>query len=427
MNPRMLNFIPLVTNLLISHGSTRNYTEKSLLRHVFFRVFPCASVAKMPVFISLKQYQGPVGPGMNLLRKNPSPRPTRPDRLPARLFIVLLLSLAASACSQHNSEVYHDQFFAFGTLIDLTLYGVEPAAARQASELIEQDFRTMHGNWHAWEPGALTRLNTQLAGGETAIADPSILPLIKEANRLSQLSNGLFNPVIGELISLWGFHDNPLPIGTLPDADTIKQLLAQLPSVDDITIEDNRISSRNPAARYDLGAFAKGYAIDRAIERLQELGINNAIVNAGGDLRAIGRHGERPWRIGIRHPREAAILASIEIDGDTSVFTSGDYERFFEIDGTRHHHIIDPRSGYPADRTVSVTVIYNNAATADAAATALFVAGPDEWLAVARNMGIGLVMLIDTDGVIHMNPAMRSRIRFEPGMDIDVRLSEPLS
>jgi len=402
MNPRMLNFIPLVTNLLISHGSTRNYTEKSLLRCLFFRVFPCASVAIMPVFIKLKQH-------------------------PARLFFVLLLSLAASACSQHDDDVFHDQFFAFGTLVDLTLYGVEPAAARQASELIEQDFHNMHGNWHAWETSALTSLNTQLASGATVIADPSILPLIKEANRFSQLSSGLFNPVIGELISLWGFHDNPLPVGTVPDADRIRELVAQKPSAADITINGNRINSRNPAVRYDLGAFAKGYAIDRAIVRLRKLGISNAIVNAGGDLRAIGRHGERPWRIGIRHPREVAILARIEIEGDTSVFTSGDYERFFEIDGIRQHHIIDPRSGYPADRTASVTVIYNNAATADAAATALFVAGPDEWPAIARDMGIKLVMLVDTDGVIHMNPAMQSRIQFEPGMDADVQLTEPLS
>ena len=172
----MLNFIPLVTNLLISHGSTRNYTGKNLLRYLFFRVFPCASVAKMPVFIRLKRH-------------------------PVRLFIVLLLSLAASACSQQNSDVFHDQFFAFGTLIDLTLYGIDPAVARQASELLEQDFQDMHGNWHAWENSALTRLNTQLASGETAIADPSILPLIKEANRLSQLSSGLFNPVIGDYLT----------------------------------------------------------------------------------------------------------------------------------------------------------------------------------------------------------------------------------
>jgi thiamine biosynthesis lipoprotein len=343
-----------------------------------------------------------------------------------RLFIVLLLALAASACSQDHDDAFHDQFFAFGTLIDLTLYGVDPATARQASERVEQDFHEMHTKWHAWQPGTLSTLNEQLASQKTATADASILPMITEANRLSQLSNGLFNPVIGELIALWGFHDNPLPIGTSPDKDTLKKLVAQLPSADDITIEGSRVSTRNPAARYDLGAFAKGYAIDRAIERLRELGISNAIVNAGGDLRAIGRHGDRPWRIGIRHPRRPAILASVEIEGDTSVFTSGDYERFFEVDGIRYHHIIDPRSGYPADRTASVTVIYSNAATADAAATALFVAGPDEWSGVASRMGIKLVMLIDTDGIIHMNPAMQARIQFEPETNAEIRLSEPL-
>jgi len=346
---------------------------------------------------------------------------------PAHLFIVLLLSLVATACSQDNSDVFHDQFFAFGTLIDLTLYGVDPATARQASDRIEQDFQDMHIDWHAWEPGILSTLNEQLASQETVTADPSILPLLREANRLSQLSTGLFNPVIGELIALWGFHDNPLPIGTLPDKDTLKKLVAQLPSAADITIEGNRISTRNPAARYDLGAFAKGYAIDRAIDRLRELGIRHAIINAGGDLRAIGRHGDRPWRIGIRHPRQPGILASVEIEDDTSVFTSGDYERFFEVDGTRYHHIIDPRTGYPADGTSSVTVIYDNAATADAAATALFVAGPGEWLTVARRMGIRQVMLVDTDGVIHINPAMQSRIRFEPGINAEIRLSEPLT
>ncbi len=184
---------------------------------------------------------------------------------------------------------------------------------------------------------------------------------------------------------------------------------------------------QNPAVSYDLGAFAKGYALDRAIERLHELGINNAIVNAGGDLRAIGQHGERPWRIGIRHPRQDGILASVEISGDASVFTSGDYERFFEVDGKRYHHIIDPRSGYPANKTTSVTIIHDNAATADAAATALFVAGPDDWVMIARNLHIRFVMLIDTDGIIHMNPAMQSRIQLEPDTNTEIRLSQPLS
>ncbi|MGB5177792.1 MAG: FAD:protein FMN transferase [Gammaproteobacteria bacterium] len=338
----------------------------------------------------------------------------------------LLLILGASGCGQQKDAVFHDQFFAFGTLIDITLYGVELPLAESVSGQIEQDFMNMHASWHAWQPGPLSSLNGQLSGPGAGTIAPSILPLLKEANRLSRLSEGLFNPVLGNLIALWGFHDNALPVGTLPDSTAIRELLDQAPSSNDIHIDGTLVTSRNPSVAYDLGGFAKGYAIDRAIDRLRESGIHNAIVNAGGDLRAIGQHGERPWRIGIRHPRENGILASIEISGDDSVFTSGDYERYFEVDGKRYHHILDPRTGYPAINTTSVTVIHSNAATADAATTALFVAGPDEWPSVALSMGIRHVMLIDNQGIIHMNPAMQSRIQLEPGINAEISLDAPL-
>jgi thiamine biosynthesis lipoprotein len=338
----------------------------------------------------------------------------------------LLLALAIGGCGQPKDPVFHDQFFAFGTLIEISLYGVDAQLAETISLEIERDFIDMHANWHAWQPGALSSLNEQLSRLEPAALDPSILPLLEEAGRLSQRSNSLFNPVIGNLIALWGFHDNPLPVGTLPDSTAISNLVKQAPAFSDITINDDLITSVNPSVAIDLGGFAKGYAIDRTIDRLRASNIENAIINAGGDLRVIGQHGDRPWRIGIRHPRNNSILASLEVSGDTSVFTSGDYERFFEVDGQRYHHIIDPRTGYPASSTTSVTVIHSSAATADAAATALFVAGPEQWLSTARDMGIRYVMLIDKQGVIHMNPAMQSRIHFEPGLDAKINLSTPL-
>ena len=338
----------------------------------------------------------------------------------------LLLALAIGGCEQPKDQVFHNQFFAFGTLIEISLYGVDAQLAESISKEIEQDFIDMHASWHAWQPGALATLNEKLSRLEPATIAPSILPLIEEAGRLSQQSRGLFNPVIGNLIALWGFHDNPLPVGTLPDRTAINNLVEQAPALSDITISDDLITSINPSLAFDLGGFAKGYAIDRAIDRLRASDVENAIINAGGDLRVIGQHGDRPWRIGIRHPRKNSILASIEVSGNTSIFTSGDYERFFEVDGQRYHHIIDPRTGYPASSTTSVTVIHGNAATADAAATALFVAGPDQWLSTARNMGIHHVMLIDQQGTIHMNPAMQSRIHFEPGLDAQISLSAPL-
>jgi len=163
----------------------------------------------------------------------------------------------------------------------------------------------------------------------------------------------------------------------------------------------------------DVGAFAKGYAIDQAIALLQRHGINNAIVNAGGDLRAIGQRGQRPWRIGIRHPQQPGIIAALEIQGNESVFTSGNYERFYQHEGQRFHHIIDPRSGYPGNDTLSVTVIHSNAATADAAATALLIAGPQHWRTIARQMGIDQAMLVDKQLTVHMTPAMSRRVKLK--------------
>jgi len=116
----------------------------------------------------------------------------------------------------------------------------------------------------------------------------------------------------------------------------------------DIHIDGTLVESHNSDVQLSLGAFAKGYAIDLAMEYLQSQGIENAVINAGGDLRVIGQHGERPWRIGIRHPREDGMIAWLDAEANESIFTSGDYERFYMHDGKRYHHTRDPRTGYHA-------------------------------------------------------------------------------
>jgi thiamine biosynthesis lipoprotein len=144
--------------------------------------------------------------------------------------------------------------------------------------------------------------------------------------------------------------------------------------------------------------------------RLAELGIRNAIINSGGDLRATGSAVGRPWRIGIRNPHGEGAMALIETHGDEAIFTSGNYERYHEYEGRRFGHIIDPRSGYPAEGVQSVTVIHASATTADAAATALFVAGADAWPEVAAAMDVDHVMLLDDQGTIQLTPAMAERV-----------------
>jgi FAD:protein FMN transferase len=328
--------------------------------------------------------------------------------------LVLLALLLLWGCGTREEPVYREQLLVFGTLVDITIYGAETAHAQRAAAAIAADLEQLHASWHAWEPGALARTNQLLATTGRFAANPSVLPLITRAQQLSTASGGLFNPAIGNLVRAWGFHADLPAASEPPSAAEIERLLAERPRMEDIVIEGLMLRGTNPALRLDFGAFAKGVAVDLAIERLRDdFDIPNAIVNAGGDLRAIGRRGERAWRIGIRDPRGPGILASVEVDGDESVFTSGDYERYFEHEGMRYHHILDPRTGYPATGVSSVTVIHENAGDADAAATALFVAGPQDWHAVARAMGIRYVMVVDAEGSVHMNPAMAERVRFE--------------
>jgi len=270
------------------------------------------------------------------------------------------------------------------------------------------------------------RINGLLQTGIPFSVAPSTLPLIQRAQELSVASNGLFNPAIGKLIKLWGFQDDIRENEIPPDNDKILELVNQHPAMSDIIINGITLQGKNPAVSLDFGAFAKGYGVDVGIKHLRDLGIHNAIINAGGDLRAIGKRGHRPWRIGIRDPRKEGVIASIDMGEDESIFTSGDYERFFEYEGKRYHHIIDPRTGYPAEHTRSVTVIHTNGAEADAAATALFVAGPKEWHTIAKALNIKYVMLIDNNGVVHMNPAMAKRIQFEVTPVPEIHLSPPL-
>ncbi|MDQ7017244.1 MAG: FAD:protein FMN transferase, partial [Gammaproteobacteria bacterium] len=325
------------------------------------------------------------------------------------LFSTLLL---LSACGEKQTEIHNERFLAMGTLVDISLYGVEEEKQRLAIQKLTLLFDKLDKRWHAWDPSPLTQINQQLHAGKTAQLPTEMQPLFKQAQQLSLSSQGLFNPAIGELIALWGFHSDDLPT-TPPAEKAIQTLLAHKNRMSDIHLKTTEISSNNPNIHFDFGAIAKGYAVDEAIKTLQQLGIKNAIVNAGGDLRAIGHPEDRLWRIGIRAPRRQGIIASLSVHEGESVFTSGDYERFFDYQGQRYHHIIDPRSGKPADNCQSVTVITDNAALADAAATALFIAGGDHWLEIARSMKLDQVMLIDKQGTVHITPAMQKRLKFE--------------
>lgn len=335
-----------------------------------------------------------------------------------RLFLSLFLMTALVACGNADKAVYKFDYFAFGTLISLTIAGEDRESAQRASNALEVEFNRMHHDWHAWQAGPLVSINQALSNGETVELNAEFSDLIPRSLELAALSEGTFHPGMGGLLKLWGFQGDDMPTAP-PEQTALDAFLATAPSLDDIVISHPTsksdkggvsIHSTNPHFQFDLGGFAKGYGIDQAIAQLKSMGIDNAIVNAGGDLRAIGQRPDRPWRIGIRHPRGPGVMAFLDVKDGESVFTSGDYERYFYFDDQRFHHILDPHTGWPADQAMSVTILTQEAALADAAATALLVAGPEQWREVAASMGIKQAMLVDAQGEIHMLPAMKDRI-----------------
>lgn len=339
------------------------------------------------------------------------------------VFATLFLSVG---CSESQQTASNYQVYVFGTLVDITIWGTPPKQQEKAVAAITQDFQRMHHDWHAWKPGPLVDINKAIAAGKPTKVIPSLIPIIKQSTVLSDQSEGLFDPAIGGLLNLWGFQSDGRPNGPPPSKEAIANWVDASPRMDDITLEDNILYCKNPAVQLDFGAFAKGYAVDLAIKRLREFGINNAIINAGGDLRAIGSKNGKPWRVGIRHPQGKGVLASLEVKGDESVFTSGNYERYREYEGVHYTHILDPRTGMPVDGVTSVTVIHDKGAVADAAATALIVAGPKAWHRIAQQMGIHYVMLVDDAGVVYMNPAMQKRVHFESDTPEHIVISAPL-
>ena len=330
---------------------------------------------------------------------------------PILLVPVLLLCLVLLSACQRDEE-QSAELYVFGTIVEIKLWGASPEKAGQAFMEIQQMFQAMHRDWHTWEPGLLVNINEALAEGRPATADKDIVEMIRRSQPLEVSTGGRFNPAIGALIRLWGFHTSDYPImGPPPSQAQISEILDLQPSSTDIHINGLVLSSDNPAVQLDFGGIAKGYAVDLTIERLRALGIDNAIVNAGGDLRAIGTHGDRPWRVAVRKPGGGNV-GSVQVDGDEAIFTSGNYERFRQDQLERYPHIIDPATGWPAKDIASVTVITEEGILADAAATALVVAGLDGWPQVARALDLQQITVVDEKGTVYLTAGMNQRLQF---------------
>ena len=375
-----------------------------------------------------------------------------------RHYLILLCTLLLAACGR--TPLQEQQAYVFGTRVEVIVVSSEAEQGRQAIAAVLREFDRLHRAYHAWQPSELSALNSSISQGQprpegsalgvrpegsalgvrpagsalgvrpegSALGvrpagsahaghqvTPELADFAREAQALSAQGDGLFDPGIGQLIKLWGFQADEFK-AQLPAPNEIKAWLASKPSMADLTITEHTISSRNPDVALDFGGYLKGVALDRAAAILRGQGINNALINIGGNVMALGSKEGRKWRVGIQHPRQPGPLATVELANGEAIGTSGDYQRFFEVDGQRYSHLLDPRTGYPADHTQAVTVLIPAGPKAgtlsDAASKPIFIAGPDGWREMAQKMKIDLVLRVDRNNRIFVTEAMRQRLEF---------------
>jgi FAD:protein FMN transferase len=315
----------------------------------------------------------------------------------------------AGAAAVHTARSY-----VFGTLVAITIYSEDSRHASRLASTVFDDFDRLHKLLHAWQDSPLVTLNRAIAAGDRDIpVNPEIARLIRDATEYSTRSGGLFNPAVGELVRLWNFHASEF-VPLSPDGKKLRRLLAANPQMTDLMLDGDTLNCTNRFVQLDFGGYAKGYALDRAIKFLRRLDLTGALINIGGNIMALGLKGKQPWRIGIQHPREPGPIALLSLFDGEAISTSGDYERYFMLNGKRYPHLIDPRSGYPAFGIQSATVLARSGecsgTLSDASSGPLFIHGTDGWREMTLQLGVTSAMLIDERGEMHLTEEIRDRL-----------------
>jgi FAD:protein FMN transferase len=304
-------------------------------------------------------------------------------------------------------DVIHRSHRAMGTMITISAWTADQAGALQAFDAAFREFDRLEELLTVWrETSDVSHIN-QAAGREAVHVAPDTMEVLRRGIEGGEMTGGKFDITFGALAGVWKFDQDQ--DNTIPSAAERRRRAA---------LVDYRQLKLDPAAgtaflkragmRVHLGGIGKGFAVDRATALLRQRGLTDFMVQAGGDLYVAGRHGDRPWRVGIRDPRGGpeTFFASVALT-DATFSTSGDYERYFMHDGHRYHHILDPDRAEPATLCRSVTVMAPDATMADVLSKGVFILGPTAGLALAeRTPGVGVV-IVDAKNQVHISSRLR--------------------
>lgn len=313
----------------------------------------------------------------------------RPALIVVLALVALIFGLRHWSASQ--PEEIRDTRILMDTVVEITVSGPPSLPLKESVNAAFKEMERIEALTSFFKEGSdVSRLRT----ATSAEVSPETAEIIATGLKVSAASDGAFDMALGELKDIWQIEgDHP----RIPAPEEIRKALSGSgPGA--ITLDGRQVTRRSADTLVDLGGIAKGYAIDRAVAVLEQAGIRHAAVNAGGDLRLIGDHQGQPWRIAIQHPRKRDEFLGRLLIRDIAVVTSGDYERYFEKDGIRYHHLFDPSTGCPARGAQSATVLAKTAVLADALSTAAFVLGPDKGIELLKKFPDVEGMIVAADG-----------------------------
>ena len=316
---------------------------------------------------------------------------------------------ATAPSSPDSKWVFSGQ--AMGTVVQLTFWHDDEAAAAKAAADVFEEMKRLDRLMTTWLPESeVSQINSAAGSAAIKVSDETFA-VIERALDISRRSGGVFDITVGAFKGLWKFDEDM--DGTLP-APAEVAARRKLVAWRDVLLDRKQrtVKLRRPGMAITLGGIAKGYAVDRCAELLRKAGFVDFIFQAGGDLYVSGKKDTQPWVVGIRDPRGArdAMFAVAPIE-DHAFSTSGDYERGFVKDGVRYHHILDPRTAFPAKASRSVTVLAKDAFTADAWSKVLFILGWKRAMPIVEQLPDFEAVFVDPDNKIHVSSGLRERLK----------------
>jgi thiamine biosynthesis lipoprotein len=319
---------------------------------------------------------------------------------------------------KENNLLAQSTHAAMGTVMTHKAYG---AHAEECLTAVRAEVDRLERIFSRFLPESeISRINRS-AGIQSENVSQDTFEVLSKAFKFSSVCRGCFDVSIGPLVSLWSMSKNT---STPPDESSIRQLLPLVNFRDFVLdLPQRKAGLKKVGQSVDLGGIGKGFAGDRILELYQEYGITSAYSNFGGNVVTLGAKPDgSPWHIGIQHPRqENKIIGSVAVVNQT-VVTSGDYQRYFtDSQGKRHHHILDPKTGYPSDSgLISVSIVADKSLAADALSTSLFVAGMQKGLEFLEGLPQTQAILVDSDLQVYITPGLRGRFQADQGIEVTI-------